>query len=204
MFLAPKSYTARITFKGNEQYMSSNKNVKVTIKKATPKITAKSKAFKTTAKTKKYSIVLKNNVNKPISKAAVYLKVNGKTYKAVTNSNSKATFKITKLNKKGTFKATITFKANKYYTKVIKKVTIKVKSVWKTVSKGSKDKATVKKIQRALKNNGYYLTYDGYYLMVDGNYGSCTERSVKEFQNDKVLKVTGKVDEKTAKKLGII
>ena len=53
-------------------------------------------------------------------------------------------------------------------------------------------------------NNGYYLTYDGYYLMVDGNYGSCTERSVKEFQNDKVLKVTGKVDEKTAKKLGII
>ncbi len=28
--------------------------------------------------------------------------------------------------------------------------------------------------------------------------------AVKKFQNDKVLKVTGKVDYKTAKKLGII
>ena len=28
--------------------------------------------------------------------------------------------------------------------------------------------------------------------------------AVKQFQNDKILKVTGKVDEKTAKKLGII
>jgi hypothetical protein len=28
--------------------------------------------------------------------------------------------------------------------------------------------------------------------------------AVKEFQKDKTLKVTGKVDEKTAKKLGII
>ncbi|WP_405287454.1 peptidoglycan-binding protein [Methanobrevibacter sp.] len=28
--------------------------------------------------------------------------------------------------------------------------------------------------------------------------------AVKEFQNDKTLKVTGKVDEKTARKLGII
>ena len=31
-----------------------------------------------------------------------------------------------------------------------------------------------------------------------------TEMAVKEFQNDKTLKVTGKVDEKTARKLGII
>lgn len=40
--------------------------------------------------------------------------------------------------------------------------------------------------------------------MVDGIYKSCTERSVKEFQKDNGLKVTGKVDEKTALKLGII
>ena len=60
------------------------------------------------------------------------------------------------------------------------------------------------KIQRALKDNGYYLTYDGYYLMVDGDYGSCTARSVGEFQQDNGLPVTGQVDEATAKKLGII
>ena len=42
------------------------------------------------------------------------------------------------------------------------------------------------------------------YLKIDGIYHGCTERSVREFQHDKGLKVTGKVDEKTAKKLGII
>ena len=202
--LAPKAYTAKITFKGNSTHDKSTKDVKVTVKKATPKITAKAKTFKTTTKTKKYSIVLKNNVNKPIKKATVYLKVSGKTYKATTNSKGKATFKITNLNKKGTYKATVTYKGNKYYNKATKKVTIKVKSVWKTVSKGSKNSAIVKKIQRALKNHGYYLEYNGRYLMVDGIYWDYTEMAVKEFQNDKVLKVTGKVDEKTAKKLGII
>ena len=79
-----------------------------------------------------------------------------------------------------------------------------MKSVWKTVARGSKLKTTVKNIQRALKNNGYYLSYKGHYLMVDGIFESCTERSVKEFQRDKGLKVTGKVDEKTARKLGLI
>ena len=202
--LAPKAYTAKITFNGNSTHDKSTKDVKVTVKKATPKITAKAKTFKTTTKTKKYSIVLKNNVNKPIKKATLYLKVNGKTYKATTNSKGKATFKITKLNIAGKFKATVTYKGNKYYNKATKKVTIKVKSVWKTVSKGSKNSAIVKKIQRALKNHGYYLEYNGRYLKVDGIYWDYTEMAVKEFQYDKVLKVTGKVDEKTAKKLGII
>jgi peptidoglycan hydrolase-like protein with peptidoglycan-binding domain len=48
------------------------------------------------------------------------------------------------------------------------------------------------------------LTFKGKYLKVDGKYGSCTVRSIKEFQHDKGLKVTGKVDEKTAKKLGML
>ena len=135
--LAPKAYTAKITFNGNSIYDKSTKNVKVTVKKAASKIAAKAKTFKTITKTKKYAIVLKNNVNKAISKATVYLKVGGKTYKATTNSKGKATFKITKLSKKGTYKAAITFKGNAYYNKATKKVTIKVKQVWKTVSKGS-------------------------------------------------------------------
>ena len=197
--LVPKKYTAKITFNGNTNYAKSTKSVKVTVKKATPKITAKAKTFKTTTKTKKYAIVLKNNVNKPISKATVYLKVAGKTYKATTNSKGKATFKITKLNKKGTYKAAVTYKGNKYYNKATKKVTIKVKSVWKTVSKGSKAKATVKKIQKALKKNGYYTQYP-----VDGIYQQKTVNAVKQFQKAKGLKVTGKVDEKTAIKLKLI
>ena len=202
--LAPKTYTAKVTFNGNTNYDKSTKDVKVTVKKATPKLTAKKKTFKTSVKTKKYTITLKDNTGKVIKKAKVTLKVKGKTYKATTNSKGKATFKITKLNKKGTFKATITYKGNKYYNKVSKKANIKVIVTFKTVSKGSKDKSTVKEIQQALKDHGYYISYKGHYLKVDGKFQSCTERSVKEFQKDKGLKVTGKVDEKTAKKLGLI
>ena len=202
--LAPKAYTAKVTFNGDTKYDKSTKDIKVTVKKATPKLTAKKKTYKTTPKTKKYTIVLKDNTGKAIKKAKVTLKVKGKTYKATTNSKGKATFKITKLNKKGTFKATVTYKGNKYFNKVSKKAKIKVIVTFKTVSKGSKDKATVKEIQQALKDKGYYLTYQGHYLKVDGKFSSCTFRSVKEFQHDKGLKVTGKVDEKTAKKLGLI
>ena len=202
--LAPKAYTAKVTFNGDTTYDKSTKDIKVTVKKATPKLTAKKKTYKTTPKTKKYTIVLKDNTGKAIKKAKVTLKVKGKTYKATTNSKGKATFKITKLNKKGTFKATITYKGNKYYNKVSKKANIKVIVTFKTVSKGSKDKSTVKEIQQALKDHGYYLSYKGHYLKVDGKFQSCTERSVKEFQKAKGLKVTGKVDEKTAVKLGII
>ena len=202
--LAPKTYTARITFDGNTNYEKSAKNVKVTVKKATPKLTAKKKTFKTSVKTKKYTITLKDNTGKAIKKAKVTLKVKGKTYKATTNSKGKAVFKIKNLKKKGTFKATITYKGNKYYNKITKKANIKVIVTFKTVSKGSKDKSTVKEIQQALKDHGYYLSYKGHYLKVDGKFQSCTEKSVKEFQHDKGLKVTGKVDEKTAKKLGLI
>ena len=108
--LAPKTYTAKVTFNGNDNYDKSTKNVKFTVKKATPKFTAKKKTFKKSTKTKKYTIVLKDNTGKAIKNAKVTLKVKGKTYKATTNSKGKATFKITKLNKKGTFKATISYK----------------------------------------------------------------------------------------------
>ena len=202
--LVPKSYNAKITFAGNNNYLGSDATAKVVVKKATPKITASNKMFKTTTKTKKYAIILKDNTGKPIRNAKVYLKVNGKTYKATTNSKGKATFKITKLSKTGTFKATVTYKGNKYYNKASKKVTVKVISTWKTISKGSKAKSTVKEIQRALKNNGYYLTAYGHYLKVDGIYWDYTVKAVKQFQKAKGLKVTGKVDEKTAKKLGIL
>ena len=202
--LAPKAYTAMITFNGNTNYVESSKDVKVTVKKATPKLTAKKKTFKTTTKTKKYTVALKDNTGKAIKKAKVTLKVKGKTYKATTNSKGKAVFKIKNLKKKGKYTAVIKFKGDKYYNKATKKAKIKVIVTFKTVSKGSKDKATVKEIQQALKDNGYYLTYKGHYLKIDGKYKGCTERSVKEFQKDKHLKVTGKVDEKTAKKLGIL
>ena len=202
--LVPKTYTAKISFAGNSVYEASSATAKVVVKKATPKITAKAKTFKFEDKTKKYTITLKDNKNKVMKNKKVTLKVNGKTYTAKTNSKGVATFKLTKLTKKGKFTAAITYAGDKYYKKLNKKVKIIVKApAWKTVARGSKDKTTVKKIQRALKNNGYYLSYKGRYLKVDGVFGVHTERGVKQFQKSRKLKVTGKVDYTTAKKLKV-
>ena len=141
---------------------------------------ANAKTFKFEDKTKKYTITLKNN-------------------------KGKVMFKLSKLTKKGKYNAVITYAGDKYYKKATKKAKITVKApAWKTVAKGSKDKATVKKIQKALKDNGYYLSYKGRYLKIDGIYHTYTERAVKQFQKAKKLKVTGKVDYNTAKKLKIV
>ena len=114
--LIPKTYTAKITFKGNTNYEKTSKNtVKVTVKKATPKITAKKKTFKRTVKTKKYNIALKTNQNKAMKGVKVTLKVNKKTYSAKTNKKGIATFKITKLTKTGKYTAIVKFAGNKYY-----------------------------------------------------------------------------------------
>ena len=180
------------------------KNITISVK-ITTKLTAKAKTFKLKTKTKKYTITLKDNKNKAMKNKKVTLKVKGKTYTAKTNSKGKATFKLTKLTKKGKYTAVIKYAGDKHYQEVTKKVKITVKApAWKTVSKGSKDKATIKKIQKALKNNGYYLSYKGRYLKIDGIYHKYTVSSVKQFQKAKGLKVTGKVNYATAKKLKIV
>ena len=125
--LVPKTYIAKITFNGNDNYLKSTKNVKVTVKKAKSKIVAKKKTFKKAKKVKKYTITLKSGKT-AIKKVQVTLKIKGKKIiKAKTNKKGKATFKIKKLTKKGTYKATIKFKGNKYYKAVTKKVKIKIK-----------------------------------------------------------------------------
>lgn len=119
--LAPKTYTAKITYAGDATHKTSSKSVKVVVKKATPKLTAGKKTFKVKTKIKKYTVTLKTNKGKAMKNVKLTLKVKGKTYTAKTNSKGKATFKITKLTKKGTHKATITYKGNSYYNKVVKK-----------------------------------------------------------------------------------
>ena len=140
--LVPKTYAAKITFTGNDKYKASSANAKVTVKKAKPKIIAKKKTYKAKKKVKKFKITLKDNKGKPIKNAKVRLivkkiKKNGKNAKAKsknnkkknilkTNKKGKITFKINR-NKKGKYMATVKFYGNKYYTKVVKKVKIKMK-----------------------------------------------------------------------------
>ena len=116
-----------ITFKGNAEFKSLSKTVKVKINKEKTKLVAKKKTFKAKTKVKKYTVTLKNSKGKAIKKAKLTIKVKGKTYKAKTNNKGKATFKITKLNKKGTYNAILVYKGNSQYNKVIKKVKIKIK-----------------------------------------------------------------------------
>ena len=125
--LVPKAYAAKITVTDSKNYITSSATATVTVKKATPKLTAKAKTFKKSVKTKKYTIILKDNRNRAIKNAKVTIKIKKKTYTAKTNAKGKATFKIKNLKKKGTFKSTVTYKGDKYYSKVTKKVKIKVR-----------------------------------------------------------------------------
>ena len=71
---------------------------------------------------------MKDNQNKAMKKEKVTLKIKGKKAITVkTKAKRKATFKIKKKKKKGTYKATVTYKGNKCYNKVTKKVNIKIK-----------------------------------------------------------------------------
>ena len=187
--LTPKIYKVEISYAGNETHNGTQATSNILSIKAKPMLTAKNKVFKSTTKIKKYSVSLKNNLKAPMKKVKVSLTI-GKT------------FKLTKLTK--TSKATVKYLGNKNYYAASKKVKLTVKTVFKTISKGSKNHAMVKKIQKALIKKGYYKSSSGKAYKVDGNYGDLTVKAVKQFQKAKKLKVTGKVDEKTAKKLGII
>lgn len=200
--LTPKIYKVEISYAGNETHKETQATSNILSIKAKPILTAKNKVFKSTTKIKKYSVSLKNNLKAPMKKVKVSLTIGKKTYNAKTNSKGIATFKLTKLTK--TSKATVKYLGNKNYNAASKKVKLTVKTVFKTISKGSKNHAMVKKIQKALIKKGYYKSSSGKAYKVDGNYGDLTVKAVKQFQKAKKLKVTGKVDEKTAKKLGII
>ena len=124
--MAPKSYVATISFLGNDVYGVASKEIRIVVKKATPKMTASKKTFKIKAKSKKYSIVLKDSSGRAIKGAKVTLKIKAKTYRATTNAKGKATFKV-KFAKKGKFTSTVKFAGNSYYNAVTKKVKITFK-----------------------------------------------------------------------------
>ena len=125
--LAPNTYTAIVSYAGNNIYYGTDIKIPITVKKATPKLTASKKTFKLNKKTKKYTVTLKDKFGRSIKNAKVKLIIKGKTYAAKTNKNGKATFKINKLNRKGSFKATVKFAGNKYYRSISKKTAFKIK-----------------------------------------------------------------------------
>ena len=125
--LVPKSYTATISFAGDDDYNKASTTANVVVAKATPKLTTKKLTTKVKVKTNKVTATLKDNKGKVLKNIKVTLKVKGKTYTAKTNKKGVATFKVTKLNKKGTYKGTVKFAGNKYFKAASKTVKIVVK-----------------------------------------------------------------------------
>ena len=123
----PGSYVAKITFAGDNFRQKATKNVKIVVKKLTPKLIASKKTFNVKVKAKQYKATLKDKNGAAIKNTKLTLKVNGKVYAAKTNAKGQATFKITKLTKKGTYKTIISFAGNKYYNKITKTVYLTVK-----------------------------------------------------------------------------
>lgn len=124
--LVPKTYKAKVIVLDANKQKASSFNINLVVKKAKPKIIAKNKKFKAKKKVKKYAVYLKVG-KKPVKNVRVTIKIKGKTYKAKTNYKGKAIFKLKKLTKKGTYRAVIKFNGNKWYSKVTKKVKIKVR-----------------------------------------------------------------------------
>lgn len=124
--LPAKSYTAKISFKEDETYISSSLSTKITVSKATPKIAVKKLTFKAKAKSKKVTLTLKDNKGRAMKGIKVTLKIKGKKYSAKTSKKGIATFKV-KLTKKGTFKAIYNYAGNSNYKSVTKtsKITVK-------------------------------------------------------------------------------
>ena len=119
--IKPKTYTVSVSCEGVKG------SSKVVINKAKPKLSASAKSYKKTAKTKKYTVKLKDNNGKAVKKAMITLKINGKTYKALTNAKGVATFSFKNLMKKGKYTAAVKFAGNSFFTSISKKVIINVK-----------------------------------------------------------------------------
>ena len=126
------TYTFAMGFLGDDGYLGAFAVQKIVVTKKKTSISAAAKSYKASA-TKKYTVTLKTIVgNSSTGKAimkqgkTVKLTINGKTYKAKTNSAGKATFTL-KLTKKGTYTAKIKFAGDNTYKASSKSVKITIK-----------------------------------------------------------------------------
>ncbi len=133
--LAPNTYTAKVTFGGDNRYLKSSATAKIHVKKDAVKILKAKKTykFKKSKKSKNISVTLKNSKNRVLKNIRVTIKLSGKkirgkkTVTAKTSKKGVVTFKLgKKLTKKTRVKYTITYKGNAYYKKVTKKGTIRI------------------------------------------------------------------------------
>jgi hypothetical protein len=120
---ATKNVAAVFLGEGN-LYKGSTATAKVTVAKKATTLTAKAATLKVN-KAKKISVTLKSN-GKAVSGKKITIKVNGKTFKATTNSKGVAKVSV-KVAKKGKFSATVKFAGDSAYKAKTKTVKFTVK-----------------------------------------------------------------------------
>ena len=128
-----KTYTTKLTYKGNANYYSTSKSLKVKVVKDT---TVLSVANTTVAKGKYLVVYLKTKSGKALASKKITININGKTFTKTTNSKGKASLLILSLTNGKTYTTTLKYKGNSFYKAASKKVGIKIGTV-KTVIKSS-------------------------------------------------------------------
>ena len=152
--LIPKTYTATISYAGNDLYNESSATAKVTINKINTKLTA-AKVTATYNVNKYLIITLKDASGNPLAKKKITVKVGSIAKNLTTNSSGKVAVLISKLVPK-TYTASISFAGDSYYNKSSAKATVVVKKATPKLTASAKTfrvKVKVKKYKITLKTN---------------------------------------------------
>ena len=152
--LVPKTYTAKISFAGDDLYNGSSATAKVTINKINTKLTA-AKVTATYNVNKYLIITLKDASGNPLAKKKITVKVGSIAKNLTTNSSGKVAVLISKLVPK-TYTASISFAGDSYYNKSSAKATVVVKKATPKLTASAKTfkvKVKTKKYTITLKNN---------------------------------------------------
>ena len=152
--LVPKTYTAKISFAGNDLYNGSSATAKVTINKINTKLTA-AKVTATYNVNKYLIITLKDASGNPLAKKKITVKVGSIAKNLTTNSSGKVAVLISKLVPK-IYTASISFAGDSYYNKSSAKATVVVKKATPKLTakaKTFKVKVKTKNYAITLKNN---------------------------------------------------
>lgn len=152
--LVPKTYTATISYAGNDLYNGSSATAKVTVNKINTKLTA-SKVTATYNVNKYLLITLKDASGNVLANKKVSVKVGSIAKDLTTNAKGQVSVLISKIVPK-TYAASISFAGDSYYNKSSAKATVVVKKASPKLTakaKTFKVKVKVKKYTITLKNN---------------------------------------------------
>ena len=154
--LAPGSYSATVSFAGNETHDLNSVAVSIVVNEIPEKISINKYNFASVYNEGKYlTVTLNDKSGKGVANKEFVVKLNGKTRKYTTDSKGQIKIPISSLVPK-TYKATISFLGDRKYEAVSFDITLVVKKAKPYIFPSKKKfnvKTSVKKYKVTLKNN---------------------------------------------------